>query len=324
MNGKRKKIVFVDRETIGPDVDLVHPETDHEWIEYERTDPVDVLDRITGAEIVITNKVPLAGEVIKTAATAGLKMIQVAATGYDVVDVQAAKAAGVAVSNVRNYAGATVPEHTFALLLALRRSIVGYRQDVERGEWSKSGQFCFFNHPIRELAGSTIGIIGEGAIGQSVAGIARAFGMRVWFASHKGVEGLGPLYTPFDQVIAESDVITLHCPLSEKTRNMIAMPEFKAMKRHPLIINTARGGLVNEADLLAALDQDLIAGFGFDTLVTEPAADDDPMIAALDRPNVIVTPHVAWASSEAMQALWNQVADQIDRFVSGSSFNRIV
>jgi len=317
------KIVFLDRETIGPDVDLVRPSFEHEWIEHQRTAAHEVAERIAGATVVVTNKVPVRSEAIQRAAEQGLKLIQVSATGYDVVDLDAARAAGVAVANVRGYAHNTVPEHTFALILALRRGLVGYRQDVANGMWSKAGQFCFFSHPISELAGSTIGIVGEGVNGQGVATLAKAFGMRVWFAAHKGVEGLGPLYTPFDKVIADADIITLHCPLNERTRNMIAAPEFARMTRRPLIINTARGGLVHEADLLDALDRDLIAGFGFDTLVHEPAADDDPMLKALDRPNVIVTPHVAWASSEAMQALWNQAVDQIERFVRGDTFNRV-
>lgn len=317
------RIVFLDRETIGPNVDLIKPSFEHEWVEYQRTAPEDVAERIAGASIVITNKVPVRGDAIRAAAGRGLKLIQVSATGYDVADLAAARAAGVAVANVRGYAHNTVPEHTFALILALRRSLIGYRRDVADGMWSKAGQFCFFSHPISELAGSTIGIIGEGVNGQGVATIAKAFGMQVWFAAHKGSDGLGPLYTPFDRVIAESDIITLHCPLNERTRNMIAAPEFARMTRRPLIINTARGGLVNEADLLDALDRDLVAGVGFDTLVHEPAADDDPMLKALDRPNVIITPHVAWASAEAMQTLWNQAIDQTERFVRGDTFNRV-
>ena len=177
-------------------------------------------------------------------------MIAVAATGYDVVDVAACEERGIAVANVRGYAVHTVPEHTFALILALRRSLIGYRQDVIAGEWQRAGQFCFFNHPIRDLHGSTLGIIGEGTIGQAVARLGQAFGMRTLFAAHKGVSGLGPLYTPFDEVLETSDVITLHAPLMPATRNVIAMAEFRKMKRRPLLINASRGGLVNEADLV--------------------------------------------------------------------------
>ncbi len=318
------RIVFLDREAIGPEVDLRRPAFDHTWIEHARTSPDQVAERIAGASVVVTNKVPLGGTVVAEAAARGLKMIQVAATGYDVIDLDACRAAGVAVANIRGYAEYTVPEHTFALILALRRGLTGYRQDVAGGMWTRSGQFCFFTHPIKDLAGSTLGILGEGVIGQSVAAIGKAFGMTTMFAAHKGVEGLGPLYTPFDRVLAESDVITLHCPLTPATRDMIAMPEFEQMQRKPLLINTARGGLVNETDLLAALDRGLIAGAGFDTLVDEPPQANDPMVAALnDHPNVIVTPHVAWASAEAMQTLWNQAIDQIERFNAGQPVNRV-
>ena len=161
-------------------------------------------------------------------------MIAVAATGYDVVDVAACKERGIVVANVQGYAVHTVPEHTFALILALRRSLIGYRQDVIAGEWQRAGQFCFFNHPIRDLHGATLGIIGEGTIGQAVARLGQAFGMRTLFAAHKGVSGLGPLYTPFEEVLETSDVITLHAPLMPATRNVIAMPEFRQMKRRPL------------------------------------------------------------------------------------------
>ena len=212
------RIVFLDRETLGPEVDMVKPGFDHTWVEFDRTSAAEVAERISGATIVVTNKVPVRGDDISQAAEKGLRLIQVAATGYDVVDIEAARSSGVAVSNVRGYAHNTVPEHTFALLLALRRGLVGYRQDVAEGMWAQSGQFCFFTHPIAELAGSTIGIVGEGVNGQGVARIAQAFGMRVWFAAHKGTDGFGPLYTPFDRVIAESDVITLHCPLTPATR----------------------------------------------------------------------------------------------------------
>jgi glycerate dehydrogenase len=215
----------------------------------------------------------------------------------------------------------TVPEHTFALILALRRSIAGYRQDVIDGEWQKSGQFCFFTQPIKDLSNSTLGIIGEGAIGQSVAKIGQAFGMKTIFAAHKGVTGLGPLYTPFDEVLETSDVITLHSPLMPATRNMIGMAEFKKMKKKPLIINTARGGLVVEADLVQAIKQGLIAGAGFDVLTVEPPPADHPFNEILNRPNFIVTPHVAWASEEAMQTLWKQLVNNVENFHAGRPSN---
>ncbi len=313
------RIVFLDRGTIGPSVELTRPNFEHDWVEYEHTTPDQVIQRLSGAEIAVTNKVPIRRAALE--ALPDLRMIAIAATGYDVIDVAACKERGVTVSNIRGYAVNTVPEHTFALILALRRSLVGYRQDVIDGEWQRAGQFCFFTHPIRDLSGSTLGIMGEGAIGQSVAKIAQAFGMRTLFAAHKGVTGLGPLYTPFEQVLEESDIITLHCPLMPGTRDMIGMAEFRKMKKKPLLINTARGGLVVEKDLVQALNEGLIAGFGFDVLTSEPPAADHPFKAVLGRPNVIVTPHVAWASEEAMRTLWTQLIGHIENFRAGRPSN---
>jgi glycerate dehydrogenase len=315
----RRRIVFLDRETIGPSVALARPRFDHEWIEHRATAPEQVLARLEGASIAITNKVSIRERDL--AKLPSLRMIAVAATGYDVIDHDACRRRGVVVSNVRGYAVNTVPEHTFALILALRRSIAGYRQAVIDGEWLRSGQFCFFSHPIGEIAGATLGIMGEGAIGQSVARIGQAFGMKTLFAAHKGVDGLGPLYTPFDEVLATSDVITLHCPLTPGTRNMIGIAEFRKMRRRPLLINTARGGLVVEPDVVRALDEGLISGIGFDCLSAEPPAADHCFAGILDRPNVIVTPHVGWAGENAMQALWDQVITHIENFHAGSPSN---
>jgi glycerate dehydrogenase len=192
------------------------------------------------------------------------------------------------------------------------------------GPLQQASQFCFFSHSINDLAGATLGIFAEGALGQGVARLGQAFGMRTLFAAHKNVKGLGPLYTPFDEVLATADVITLHCPLMPATRHMIAAPEFAKMKKRPLLINCARGGLVNEADLVVALDHGQIAGIGFDCLTSEPPTPDNPLLNILDRPNVIVTPHVAWASDEAMQTLWNQVVLHLENFHAGHPTNQIV
>jgi glycerate dehydrogenase len=315
------RIVFLDRGTIGPSVDLTKPAFCHEWIEHDSTPHAAVVERLAGARIAVTNKVPIRARHLNE--LPDLRMIAVAATGYDVIDVAACRERGIVVANVRGYAINTVPEHTFALILALRRGLVGYRQDVIEGRWQKAGQFCFFTHPIRDLSRSTLGIIGEGAIGQSVARLGQAFGMRTLFAAHKGVSGLGPLYTAFDKVLEMSDVITLHCPLTPDTGGMIAMPEFRKMKKRPLLINTARGGLVVEEDLVQALDEGLIAGAGFDCLTVEPPPRDHPFSRILGRPNVIVTPHVGWASREAMQACWQQVIDNIESFEAGRPSNAV-
>lgn len=316
------RIVFLDRATVAPQIRLRRPSFEHELIEHDQTRAEEAVERLAGASIAIVNKVPLSAAVLEQ--LPDLRLIAVAATGTDCVDKAYCQRRGIAVSNIRGYAVNTVPEHTFALILALRRSIVAYRADVLAGEWQKAGQFCFFNHPIRDLQGARLGIIGEGVLGQRVAELGRAFGMRPLFAAHKGKTGLGPLYTPWDEVLETSDVITLHSPLTPETRGMIALPEFRAMKRRPIIVNTARGGLVVEEDLVTALDEGLIAGAGFDVTVSEPPPPDNPLMRVADRPNVILTPHVAWASDEAQQALADQLIDNIENFVAGIPTNLVL
>jgi glycerate dehydrogenase len=316
------KIVFLDRATLAPQIVLREPSFDHQLIEYERTTPDQLLKRLAGASIAITNKVPLTGEVLEQLPE--LKLVAVAATGTDCVDKVACQRLGIAVANIRGYAINTVPEHTFALILALRRNLIAYRDDVLAGEWQKAGQFCFFTHAIHDLAGARLGIIGEGVLGQRVAEIGKAFGMVPMFAAHKGRQGLGPLYTPWDEVLETSDIITVHSPLTPQTRGMLAMHEFRAMKRKPLIINTARGGLVDESELVQALDEGLVSGAGFDvTAGGEPPPPDSPLMRVASRPNVILTPHVAWASDEAQQTLADQLMDNIEQFVDGAPTNPV-
>jgi glycerate dehydrogenase len=315
------KIVFLDRATIAPQIRLRSPSFEHELVAHEHTAPDEVVARLAGASIAITNKVPLTAAVLEQ--LPDLRLVAVAATGTDCVDKAWCQRNNVAVANIRGYAVNTVPEHTFALILALRRNIVAYRDDVINGEWQKSGQFCFFNHAIHDLAGARLGIIGEGVLGQCVANLARAFGMVPLFAAHKGKSGFGQLYTPWDEMLATSDIITLHSPLTPDTRGMIAMPEFRAMARRPLIVNTARGGLVDEEALAQALDEGLISGAGFDVTIGEPPAADSPMMRIASRPNVILTPHVAWASDEAQQALADQLMDNIENFVAGTPSNLV-
>lgn len=316
-----KRIVFLDRGTIAPQITLRAPNFQHELVEHQQTSPDQVVERLKGAEIAINNKVKLTAEAM--AQLPDLKLIAVAATGTDCIDKAYCQKNGIAISNIRGYAGATVPEHTFALILALRRSIVPFRQDVLDGEWQKANQFCFFNHPIRDLRGAKLGIIGEGVLGQSVADIARGFGMKTMFAAHKGVSGLGPLYTPWEEVLETADVITLHSPLTPATKGMIGLAEFRKMKKKPLVINTARGGLVVEEEIEQALDEGLISGLGFDVASVEPPPMDHPLMRIAGRPNVIITPHVAWASDEAQQTLADQLIDNIENFVKGEPTNLV-
>src|SRR6202047_2011901 len=307
-----QRVVFLARASLKAKVRK--PSCATEYVEYAKTSVEEIVPRLKNATVAIINKVPMRTETLKQ--LPHLKMIAVAATGYDVVDVGYCKEHGIAVANIRNYAIHTVPEHAFALILALRRNLLAYRQDVENGVWNKSDQFCFSTHDIGDLHGSTLGIIGEGAIGQGTAAIGRAFGMRVLFADHPPPRMEGVTFTPLDEVLSQSDVISLHCPLLPETRNLIDIKAFRKMKRNALLINTARGGLVDEAALIQALDEGLIAGAGFDVLTVEPPKNGHPLLD-VRRPNFILTPHVAWASDGAMQFLADQLIDNIDAWASG-------
>lgn len=312
-------IVFLDRATIPEDVPLRPPAFVHRWADYPRTGPEDVVARCRDASIVIVNKVPLTGAMIE--ALPDVRMVAVAATGTDRIDLDAAAARRIVVSNVRDYATTTVPEHTFALILALRRSLPAYRASVADGAWQRANQFCYFDHPIHDLAGAVICIVGAGSIGGAVARLAEAFGMKVIRAGRKGAAKVAPNHTPFADAVAAADIITLHCPLTDATRNLIGAPEFALMSRRPLLINTARGGLVDEAALAAALEGGILSGAAFDVASAEPPPPDHPLMRLSHRSNFILTPHVAWASREAIAVLAEQLIGNIEAFVAGTPRN---
>jgi len=310
-----QRIVFLDRDTIGPGVALRRPAFAHDWAEYGRTAPHEVAERLAGAGIAITNKVRLDRAVLER--LPALRLIAVAATGTDIVDKAAARDHGIAVCNIRGYAVHTVPEHVFALILALRRNLMGYAREVAAGAWQRAGQFCFFNRPIRDLHGSRLAIVGGGAIGQAVGALGRAFGMEVAFVEHKGAAAVRPGRIAFAEMLETADIVSLHCPLTAETAGLLGAAEFAAMRRAPLIVNTARGGLIEPAALVAALEGGRIGGAAIDVLAEEPPPDDHPYMRLLDRPDFILTPHVGWASVEAMQALADQLIDNIEAFEAG-------
>lgn len=301
--------------------DLRRPGFPHTWTEHAATRPEEVLARLQGATIAISNKVPLSAAVIE--ALPDLRMIAVSATGTNNIDLVACRERGIVVSNIRGYARHTVPEHVFALLLALSRNLVAWRETVQAGGWQKSSQFCLFDHPIRDLHGATLGLVGSGSLGGGVARLAEAFGMRVLRAERRGAPTLRPGYTAFDTVLREADALTLHCPLTAETTHLIGEPELRAMKRSALLINAGRGGLVDEVALTRALRDGWIAGAGFDVLTAEPPPADHPLLAPdlLALPNFLLTPHVAWASRPAMQVLADQLIENIEAFVAGSPRN---
>lgn len=314
-----ERIVFLDRNSI--QANIRQPAFPHEWRDHPATTTAQVTERLNDATIAISNKVPLMADSMVLAKS--LRMIAVCATGTNNVDLGYCRAHGIVVSNIRNYAVHTVPEHVFAMILALQRGLPGYREDVRNGLWQKAEQFCLFTRPIRDLHGSTLGVIGNGALGQATAKLGEAFGMRVLIAEHKNAEAVRLGYTAFENVLTESDVITLHCPLTPATHHTIGAVELKKMRPHALLINTARGGLVDEAALVLALKRGMIGGAGFDVLTTEPPRAGNPLLE-LDLPNFILTPHVAWASRNAMQIMADQLIDNIEAFIRGTPQNRVV
>lgn len=311
-------IVFLDRASVRAAVR--RPGFAHVWAEYPATGPADVLERLRDATIVIVNKVGLPGDLL--ARLPALRLIAVAATGTDNVDLPWCRKHGVAVCNIRGYAAETVPEHVFMMLLALRRQLPAYRADVMAGRWQASSTFCCFGHPIRDLRGTNLTIFGRGSLGMGVARLAEAFGMHVLWGERKAAAAARPGYVPFARALATADAISLHCPLNERTRGMIGEAELRAMKKDAVLINTARGGLVDEAALARALKQGWIAGAGCDVLSSEPPRDGNPLLDA-ELPNLIVTPHVAWSSDMAMRALADQLIDNIEAFVGGEERNRV-
>ncbi len=313
-------IVFLDAATLAPAVALPKPSFPHRWTNFSSTAPEEVVARGKGAQIVVTNKVRMDAAAI--AALPDLRLIAIAATGFDHVDLAAARAAGVAVTNIRAYSVDSVPEHVFALILALKRQILPYVADVRAGAWQASGQFAFHSHRISDLRGKRLGLFGSGDLGRRVAELGRAFGMEPVFSGRKNAPAR-PGALPFAEVLATSDILSLHYPLNAETENLIGAPEFALMRQKPLLINTARGGLVDEAALERALDEGLVSGAGLDVTRPEPPPMDSAIMRLARRPDVLVTPHIAWASLESQQSLADQLGEVIAAFVKGERMNRL-
>ena len=310
------RVVFLDRKSLP--VRFTTPTCAGDYVEYAETGPDQLVERLSGATVAITNKVPLRGPLLTQ--LPDLKLIAVAATGYDCVDTAYCREHGIAVVNIRNYAIHTVPEHVFAMLLALRRNLMAYRTVVTNGAWQNSKQFCVIEGEIRDLHGSVLGLVGFGSIGSAVATIAAGFGMEViFFDPSNAADGR---HRPLPELLTTADVVSMHCPLTAATRGMIGENELRSMKRGAILINTARGGLVDEQALAKALREGWIAGAGFDVLTTEPPRDGNVLLD-LDLPNLIVTPHVAWASVEAMEGLADQLTSNIDAWAAGTPRNLV-
>ncbi|MGE9548795.1 D-2-hydroxyacid dehydrogenase [Snodgrassella sp. CS2] len=304
------EIVFLDRATL-PDFPFKF-DFSHHITTYSHSNPDEVAGRIAQANIVISNKVRINAEAIKNSPQ--LKLIAVPATGLDHIDQQAAQQHNVGIRNVRGYGNDTVAEHAMMLILALMRQLPAYQRDVAAGLWQSSPFFCHFGAPIRDLNGKTLGIFGKGGIGQALAARAQAFGMHVLWGEHKNAKDCRNGYTPFTQLIQQADVISLHCPLNEQTRNMIDETELKSMKPQAVLINVGRGGLVAEQALVAALKYGQLGGAGVDVLSEEPPVHGNPLLNAR-LPNLIITPHMAWGSEEAIQRICTMLENNINTFM---------
>lgn len=289
------------------------------WHWHEATAAADIAAHIAQAQVVVSNKCVIDKAAINAAPE--LKLVVIAATGTNVVDLESARLNQVMVCNSRDYGTASVTQHVMTLMLNLLTSQVFYRDRVRDGDWSRADQFCLMDLPIREVAGLNLGVIGYGVLGRSVARMAKALGMNVLVAEHKGRKPR-PDHLAFEDVVSHADVLTLHCPLNEETRGLFDRAMMQRMKRSAILINTARGGIVVEEDLVSSLKDGIIAGAGVDVLTVEPPPEDHVLLAH-DIPNLIVTPHNAWASKSARQALLDQIAGTIRAFERGQPVNRV-
>ena len=314
MTATKAQCVFLDRNSIDcgdMDFSLIDSLTQFKMLDACSSDQV--VSKTGNAEIIISNKVNLGAEHFEQLPK--LKLICVIATGTNNIDLVAAEKHGILVRNVKDYAAASVSQHVFMLILALSSGFIEYQSDIKQGAWQNQNQFCLLSYPMQELNGKTIGLIGYGHIAQSVERIALAFGMKVLIAQSFNPANRQENRTDLQTLLAQSDVISLHCPLTEHTRHLIAQDEFSRMKSSAIIINTARGGIIHEPDLLNALKAGEIAAAGIDCLATEPPTANDPMIMA-NLPQLIITPHNAWGSVQARQRLVDGTAQNIDNFLT--------
>ncbi|MGP9799743.1 D-2-hydroxyacid dehydrogenase [Rheinheimera sp. NSM] len=313
-------MVFLDAATLG-DADLsALQQPDLQLVCYPHTGKEQILPRLQHATIAIVNKVELSAAILQQ--LPALKLICVAATGVNNVDLEAAAALGITVCNVRGYADTAVPQHVFALLLQLTNKVQQYQQAVQRGEWQHSPHFCLLDYPVTELAGKCFVVIGYGALGKASAKLAAAFGMQVIIAEQPGVAECRPGRVAFTAALAMADVISLHCPLNDSTRHLFNTETFAGVKPGALLLNTARGGLVDATALLTALQSGQLGGAALDVLEQEPPAPDDILCSAA-LPNLIVTPHMAWASAEARRRMVLQLAGNVQAFLSGQPQHKV-
>jgi len=307
------RIVFLDRGGLPERFTVPRPKVKHDWISYPHTTAEQTINRCRDADIIITNKVKIDAAVLN--ACRSIKHIAVAATGFNIIDIDVCQRRGISVSNIPSYAANTVSEHVISSALFLRRELVRYRAKVIDGAWQQSEAFCLFDKPFNDLAGATLGIIGFGEIGKAAAVKAHALGMRVIFHSRSQHNCDFAEQVSFDELLTESDIVSLHCSLTPQTTNLISWRELEKMQSHAILINTARGGIANENDVVNAIKDKTIGGIAFDTLEREPPTNDSPLLSIAQSANVILTPHIAWASEQAMQNLIDILSANIEAFL---------
>lgn len=316
------KVVILDAKTLGDDIELGIFQQFGDLEVYPTTDPSQLFERIQDADIIITNKVVIDREAINAARN--LKLICVAATGYNNVDVLYAKEKGIAVTNVAGYSTESVVQTTFGMLFYLLMHLRYYDDYVKSGKYAMSDIFTHLGKPFWEINGKRWGIIGLGTIGRRVAQVAESFGCDVIYYSTSGIEREEkyPKY-PLDELLKTSDIISIHAPLNEKTKNLITIKELGMMKKHALLLNLGRGGIVSERDLAVALDSDLIGGAGLDVLEKEPIDPNNPLLKIKNKEKLLITPHIAWTSIEARKKLVNEIVENIKAFLNGAIRNRV-
>ncbi len=308
------KIVVLDKSTLGNDLDFSNLHNEGEVVFYDYTLPENTIERIANADIVVTNKVVIGEKELQ--ANPNLKLICVAATGYNNIDTQAAKNYGVIVANVKNYSTESVAQHLFAYLLAVYNSVLQYNQAIKENLWQTSKIFTMLDYGIEELSGKTLGIVGYGAIGKRVAKIAETFGMNILIAKIPGRTYNDNIHKDFEFVLKNSDVFTIHTPLTELTKNLITLRELKMMKPSAVVINLARGGIINENDLFYALSNKIISFAIVDVLTKEPPTEGNILFNA---PNILLTPHIAWTSKQARRKLLDGIVGNIKKFKNGQT-----
>jgi len=316
---KSKRIVYLDRAGIPTRINIPPPQHPHTWIDHSNTENQDVIERAQDSNILVVNKVSVSRQTLE--ACGSIEHIAVSATGFDHIDIKACQDHGVSVSNIPSYAATTVAEHVIACALTLRRELSQYREQVIQGAWQKSDAFCLFDRPINDLGGANFGIVGLGEIGLATAKMAMALGMNVSYCSRYPKSLNGAEQLSFEQLVKQSDIISVHCALTPETENMIDAHEINAMQDHAILINTARGGIVNEDAAADAITNRKLGGLAMDVLVSEPPKQNSVLISIANRSNVVITPHIAWASEQAMQSLANILSENIDAFLSGTPQN---